>query len=235
MRSKLRTLTVTACAACACLRAGALIADAQSTNGVIGSYYPTQLVPGQTNVLHVALVRNNPVRSIEITPSAGITVTGTTSRDLNQGSIWWEFTIDVAKDAAAGPRTLVAVQETGRTAPVTLMIPNHVPVISNLRVLSAQMNQPMIDVQFAVSDSGGAFGDSPYVWFTLGCGPGKTQAGVVWGKMDNATMHASIPNPRPLAGRAGAAAAGNHCDLQLRTTDASGIDSNTITSAFDFN
>ena len=100
MRSILRALIVTACVVDACLGAGVSISGAQ--NGVIGSYYPTQLAPGQANVLHVALVRNNPVLSIEITPSAGITVTGMTSRDLFQGSVWWEFTIDVVKDATPG-------------------------------------------------------------------------------------------------------------------------------------
>src|SRR5215470_15274176 len=112
--------------------------------GVIGSYFPTQLDPGRTNVLHVALVRNNPVLSIEITPVQGITVTKTTSRDLNQGSVWWEFTIEVTKDAAPGPRTLVAVQQNGRTAPVTLTIPDHLPAISNVKVLSAKAAQDTI-------------------------------------------------------------------------------------------
>jgi hypothetical protein len=180
------------------------------------------------------VVRNNPVLSIEITPSAGVTVTGMTSRDLYQGSLWWEFTIDVARDAAPGPRTLVAVQQRGRTAPVTLMIPDHLPAISNLTVLSAQTSQPMIDLQFAARNPGGMFGDSPYVWFMLACGPGQPEAGVVRGKLGNAIIRASIPNPRTPAGRAGGPAAGNHCDLQLRATDASGIDSNTITTTFDF-
>src|SRR5215813_11788592 len=91
----------------------ARVSLAQQVQGVIGSYYPTQLIPGQTTVLHVALGRYNPVQSIEIIPSTGLTVTETKSRDLNQGSIWWEFTIAVAKDAAPGPRTLVAVQQNG--------------------------------------------------------------------------------------------------------------------------
>ncbi len=234
MRSRTRTCIVAAWTVLAFLGAAAHVGYAQPVQGVIGSVYPTQLIPGQTTVLHVALGRNNPVQSIEITPSAGIMVTGTASRDLNQGSVWWEFTLLVAKDAAPGPRTLVAVQQTGRTAPVTLTIPNHVPSISNLRVLSAQVNQPMADVQFAAVDQGGTFGESPYVWFLLSCGPGQPEAGVVTGKFSNGTIRVSIPNPRTLAGHAGAPAAGNHCDLQVRATDSSGTDSNTATDAFDF-
>ena len=234
MRSVARTFVVAACAVLAFLGAAARVSHAQPAQGVIGSVYPTQLVPGQTTVLHLALGRNNPVQSIDITPSTGIMVTNMTSRDLNQGSVWWEVTLIVAKDAAPGPRTLVAVQRTGRTAPVTLLIPNHVPSISNLRVLSAQVNQPMVDVQFAAVDQAGTFGDTPHVWFLLACGPGQPEAGVVRGTFGNGTIRVGIPNPRSLAGHAGAPAAGNHCDLQVRATDSSGTDSNTATDAFDF-
>ncbi|HEY3158212.1 MAG TPA: hypothetical protein VGJ78_04550 [Vicinamibacterales bacterium] len=216
------------------LGAGAHAGNAQPVPGVIGSYYPTQLVPGQATVLHLALGRNNPVQSIEITPSTGITVSGMTSRDLNQGSVWWEFTVTVAKGAAPGPRTLVAVQQTGRTAPVTLTIPNHVPNISNLKVVSAQTNQPIVDLQFTAADQGGSFSATPLVWFLLSCGPGQPEAGVVRGKFENGTIRVGIPNPRTLAGHAGAPAAGTHCDLQVRATDASGTDSNTSSTSFDF-
>jgi hypothetical protein len=233
MHSALGALTVTACTALICLGPGTQNSDAQQMNAVTGGYFPRQLVRGETTILHMALPRNNPpVQSVEMTPSAGITVTGMTSRDLGQGSTWWDFTITVAKDAAPGPRTFVAVRQTGRTAPVTLMIPDHVPNISNLRILSAQTNQPTIELQFAASDQGGTFGDAPYVWFSLACPPGKPESGVVYGKLENAAMRASIPNPR-LAPHAGAPDEGNHCDLQLRTTDSSGIDSNTVSTAFD--
>jgi hypothetical protein len=234
MYSRVRTFILTGCTVLASLGPGAHVGDAQEPQSIIGSYYPTQLIPGQTNVLNVAMGARNPIQSIEITPSTGIMVTGMKQRDLHQGAIWWEFTIAVAKDATPGPRMLVAVQPTGRTIPVTLMIPNHLPLISDLRILSAQMNQPMVDLQFAAVDQGGTFGDSPYVWFVLGCGPGQPETGVVRGKFDNGAIHVSIPNPRTLAGRAGAPAAGNHCDLQVRATDSSGTDSNTSKTTVDF-
>src|SRR5258705_10079080 len=127
-----------------------------------------------------------------------------TSRDLNQGSVWWEFTLTVAKDVVPGPRTLVAVQQTGRTAPVTLTIPNHVPAISNLRVVSAQTSQPAADVQFAAADQGGSFSTTPLVWFLLSCGPGQPEAGIVRGRFHHGSIRVSIPNPPTHAGRAGA-------------------------------
>jgi len=215
---------------------GARVGGAQQApaRSVIGSYFPTQLIAGQTTVLHVALVRNNPVQSLEITPSQGIKVMKTTSRDLNQGSVWWEFTIEVAKDAAPGPRMLVAVQQNGRTAPVTLTIPDHVPTISNLKVVSAKPAQEMIDVQFTAADQGGKFDATPYVWFLLACGPGQPESGVVRGSFAGGTVHASIPNPKTLKVRAGAPSKGDHCELNVRATDSSGVDSNTSTVTFDF-
>ena len=234
MRSKARTFIVTGCMALALLCISGSVSEAQQPQGTIGSYYPSQLIPGQTTVLHVATDARTKVQSIEITPSTGILIAGMNARDLHQGSIWWEFTLTVAQDAAPGSRMLVAVLPTGRTAPVTLLIPNHVPSISNLRILSARGNQPTVDLQLSAADQGGAFDPSPYVWFLLACGPGQPEAGVVRGKVDNGVLKVSIPNPRTLTGRAGAPAAGNHCDLQVRATDSTGTDSNTATTTFDF-
>jgi hypothetical protein len=236
MDSRARFFITVTSALFVALGPGARTGAAQQPPGqsVIGSYFPTQLNPGQTSVLHVALVRNNPVQSLEITPAQGITVTKTTSRDLNQGSVWWEFTIEVAKDAAPGPRTLVAVQQNGRSAPVTLTIPNHLPAISNLKVLSAKPAQEMIDLQLSAADRGGTFDATPYVWFLLACGPGQPETGVVRGAFAGGTIRAGIPNPKTLKVRAGAPSTGNHCDLDVRATDASGVDSNTSTVAFDF-
>jgi hypothetical protein len=208
-------------------------AHAQEAPGVIGSMYPAQLVRGQGNVLHVALGRNNPVKALEFTPADGITVTRTDSRDLNQGSVWWEFAITVAPNAATGPRQLVIVQERGRTAPVTLTIPDHLPNVSNLRVTAAQVNRPTVDVQFNASNPGGTFSDAPYVWFLLSCGP-QPEMGVVRGAINGTVIRASIPNPRTLQDKAAAPSTGNHCDLQLRATDDSNTDSNTASVTFDF-
>ena len=207
--------------------------SAQEVPGVVGSIYPTQLVRGQSTVLHLALGRNNPVQALEFTPADGITVTGTSSRDLNQGSVWWEFTVNVAANAAPGPRTLVVVQERGRTAPATLTVPDHLPNITNLRVTSAQANRPTVDVQFNASNPAGKFNETPYVWFLLSCGP-QPEMGVVRGRADAATIRASIPNPRTLQDKAAAPSTGTHCDLQLRATDESNTDSNTATVTFDF-
>jgi hypothetical protein len=236
MDARARIVIVTTSALLIALGPGARVSRAQQppNPAFMGSVFPTQLVRGQTNALHVALPRNNPVQQLEIMPSAGITVTKTMSRDLNQGSVWWEFTIDVAKDAAPGPRTLVAVQQNGRTPPVTLMIPDHVPNISNLTIVSATPARETVEMQFAASDQGGSFSATPYVWFLLACGPGQPETGVVRGAFAAGTVRASIPNPKTLKVRAGSPAKGDRCELNVRTTDSSGVDSNTATVTFDF-
>ena len=201
---------------------------------MIGSVFPTQLVRGETNVLHVALPRNNPVQSLEVMPSQGITVTKTTSRDLNQGSVWWEFTIDVAKDAAPGPRMMAVVAQSGRSNAVSINVPDHVPSVSKLTITAPSPSQLMIDLQLAAADQGGTFAEKPYVWFLLSCGAGQPENGVIRGTYANGTIKASIPNPKMLKVRAGAPASGNQCTLDVRATDASGVDSNTTTAMFTF-
>lgn len=236
MNARARLLFVTASALLLALAPGAGVGRAQQPPGpaFMGSVFPTQLNRGQSTVLHVALPRNNPVQQLEIMPSQGVTVTKTTSRDLNQGSVWWEFTIDVAKDATPGARTLVAVQQNGRTPPVTITVPDHVPAISNLKVVSARPAQEMIEVQFAAAGQGGSFTNTPYVWFLLACGPGQPETGVVRGAFAGGMVRASLPNPKTLKVRAGAPARGDHCELNVRATDSSGVDSNTSTTTFDF-
>jgi hypothetical protein len=236
MDSRPRFMLILMSAVCVTLGPAARVSRAQQPPGqtTIGSYFPTQLMPGRTTVLHVALGRNNPVQRLEIAPAQGITVTKTTSRDLNQGSVWWEFTIDVAKDATPGPRTLVAVQQNGRSAPVTITIPDHTPSISNARVVSAKATQETIDLQLSATDQGGTFDATPYVWFQLSCGAGQPETGVVRGTFAAGTLRASIPNPKTLRVRAGAPSKGDHCELNVRATDANGVDTNTSTVAFDF-
>jgi hypothetical protein len=236
MNSRSRSILILVSATVMTVGPVALVSRAQQPPGqtTIGSYFPTQLVPGQTTVLRVALGRNNPVQRLEITPAQGVTVTKTVSRDLNQGSVWWEFTIDVAKDAMPGPRQLVAVQQNGRSAPVTITIPDHVPAISNVRVVSAKPAQQTIDLQLAAADQGGTFDAAPYVWFLLSCGAGQPENGVVRGTFAAGVIRVSIPNPKTLKVRAGAPSSGDRCELNVRATDASGVDSNTSTVTFNF-
>ena len=180
---------------------------------------PNQLVRGQTNVIHLAIPSRETFQGAEVSPSAGVTVSGVTNfkrAELSQNVAWWDVTIAVASDAAPGNRSLVLLMTAGRTAPTTVIIPGHVPRISELRVVPAQASPRTLDVQFAAVDESSDLGELPYVWFTIACG-GEPTVGVVKGKTTGGTVRASIPRP--------AAAA---CDLELRASDAQKIDSNTL-------
>ena len=152
-----------------------------------------------------------------------------------QGALTWsELTIDVAPEAASGDRTLVLVLLAGRTAPVTLMIPTHVPNISELGVASRQSNPPTLDVQFSAVDASADLGSSPYVWFMFRCG-GELVPGVVHGNLTardkaNGIVRVNVPKPPAPANSTNAA---TPCDLQVRVTDMGGIESNTLRTTID--
>jgi len=217
-----------------CLGPGAGFSGAQQPV-TIESVFPAQVPRGQTTVLNVAFPgRDLVVQAAEISPAAGVTVSGIKRATDSQNIAWWEVTVDVAKDAALGNRTLVLVMPMGRrTLPATITIPSHIPRISDLKIASAQSNQPTVELQFAAADESADLGDSPYTWFTIDCG--ASVVGVVKGKITardtrNAVVHATVPNPRTAAG----APATGKCDLRVRVTDSNGIESNTLNTTVDF-
>jgi len=235
MYSGTRSFMVFAFTFLACLGPGVHFSEAQQIR--IESFFPRQLPLGQATVINVAVPSRDAIQAAEISPSPGVKVSGIKRGQNIQGALTWsELTIDVANDAAPGDRALVLLMPMGRTAPVTLMIPSHVPRISELQILSAQSNQPTFELQFAAVDGSADLGDSPYVWFMIGCG-GEPLAGVINGKVNvrdkgNGVVRAILPNPRPATG-SGTPATGT-CDLQVRVSDSGGIDSNTLKTTVDF-
>ena len=178
---------------------------------------PKQIVRGQTTVVHVAVPSREAFQGAEVSPAAGVTVAGVSNlkrSELSQNVAWWDVTINVARDAAPGPRSMVLLTPTGRSTAATLVIPNHVPTIADLRVASATPQR--VDVQFGATDESADLGDLPYVWFTIACG-GEPTVGVVRGRMMGAAVSASIPKPAPAA-----------CDLEVRASDTQNNDSNTL-------
>jgi hypothetical protein len=104
---------------------------------------------------------------------------------------------------------------------------------SRSQILSAQSNQPNVELQFAAADESADLGDSPYVWFTIGCG--ESVVGAVKGKVTtrdtrSGVVHATVPNPRMHGGTQ----ITGKCDLRVRVTDSSGIESNTLNTTVDF-
>ena len=199
----------------------------------IETVYPRHAARGQTTVINVAIVSKDAVQAAEISPSTGVTVSGIkgSSSETEQAIGWWEITLDVAKDAAPGDRSLVLVLRMGRTVPATISVPTHVPTISDLRIAPPQSNQPTVELQLAAADAAGDLGDAPYVWFTAGCG-GEPLVGAVRGTVSAGLVRAVLPNVRKAAG--GGTPAAGRCDLQVRVTDSTGIDSNTVKTTIEF-
>jgi len=206
---------------------------AQGLPGVLEGLFPTQLPPGQTTVLHAGLPGRGEVTMVDIQPAAGVTVKSITRGDTREGATLWNITVDVAKDAAPGARTLsVSGPMVQKTTPRPITVPAHAPTIADARVVSAQINQPTLDVQFAMNEMPNDIGAAPMVWFFLGCG-GEPESGVLKGKFASGVVHVSIPNPRtqmkPFAGPPN-----NHCDLEFRASDSKMADSNTLKTTVDF-
>ena len=199
----------------------------------IETVYPRHVARGHTTVINVALPSRDAVQAAEISPSTGVTVSGIkgSGSETEQAIGWWEITLDVAKDAAPGDRSLVLVMRMGRTAPTTISVPTHVPTISDLRIVPPQSNQPTVELRVAAADAAGDLGDSPCVWFTAGCG-GPPLAGAVRGTVSAGVVRAALPNLHKAAG-GGTPVAGT-CDLQVRVTDATGIESNTLKTTVQF-
>src|SRR5262245_32104759 len=177
---------------------------------------PRQLVRGQTTVVHVAIPSREVFQGAEVSPAAGVTVAGVSNlkkSELSQNVAWWDVTVNVAQDAAPGPRSLVLLTAKGRSTAATLLIATHVPAIADLR---ASATPQRVDVQFGAKDESGDLGNLPYVWFTIACG-GEPTVGVVRGRAMGANVSASIPRPAPAA-----------CDLEVRASDTQKNDSNTL-------
>jgi hypothetical protein len=205
---------------------------AQGLPNVIEGFFPTQLVAGQSNVLHLGVPGRGEVTGVEITPSAGITVKDIKRGDVREGSLFWDVTIDVAGDAAPGNRTISAVNPNGRTAPRPIAVYAKVPTISNPKIVSAAVNQPALQLQFSMSETPNEIGDAPHVWFFLGCG-GEPESGVVKGKFANGIVTAAIPNPRTQL-KPFAPPPNSRCDLEFRASDSKMADSNTLKTTVDF-
>jgi hypothetical protein len=192
----------------------------------VETFYPRHAGPGRTTVINVAVPRGNEVQSAEISPPSGVTVAGITGNAgaTDQAIGWWELTLDVAKDATPGDRSLVLVLRNARTAPVTIAVPTHIPAISNLRI-TPPSNQRGLELQLSADDAAGDLGESPYVWFYADCG-GEPIVGALPGKVNARIVRALFPDLRSTA--PDSAPANASCSLQVRLTDKTGIESNTL-------
>jgi hypothetical protein len=188
----------------------------------VENFYPHQAPPGRTTLVTLVVTSRTSVQRAVITPPDGITAEVRSLGGFQGNASWVEVRLQVAKDAAPGPRTLVLELPTGRTAPVAITIPTHAPSIADLRVASGRSAGPTVDVELVAIDSSSDLGAQPHVWFVVGCSR-EPLRGVVRGTADGQEMGQSVVRatlPRP--------AQGGTCDLTVRVTDTDGTESNTL-------
>jgi len=222
------------------LTAAVSVSEAQALK--IENFYPHQVPRGQATVIYLVIASPDAIEAAEITPAAGVTVSGITlgvpanaRGRVPGGPMWSEMTIEVAPDAAPGERTLVLVMPTGRTAPATLTIPSHVPRISDLRPVPEPSRQSTVALQFAAADAAADLRESPYVWFSAACG-GDPLFGVVHGELTSRDKKSGVVRVNvalPPAELGGGAAASRKCDLQVRVADGGGFESNSLRTTVD--
>ncbi len=191
----------------------------------VETFYPRHAGVGRTTVISVAVPRGNEVQSAELSPPSGVTIAGIRGEATSDQAIgWWELTLDIAKDATPGDRSLVLVLRNGRTAPVTISVPTHIPAISDLRI-TPQSNQRGLELQLSAEDAAGDLGESPYLWFYADCG-GEPIVGALPSKVNARIVRVLFPDLRSAA--PDHAPANARCSLQVRLTDKTGIESNTL-------
>ena len=110
---------------------------AQGLPGVLEGFFPTQLPPGQTTVLHAGAPRTQRShrRSISCPRRASRSPASSAATSRRRDALG-RSPIDVAKDAAPGPRTIsVSGPMVQKTTPRPITIPAHVPTIADLKVV----------------------------------------------------------------------------------------------------
>ena len=189
--------------------------------------YPRQLPLARTTVVSLVIPSVEDIEAV-ITPANGVTVAKVTRGDNFQGShTWWTVDVAVAKDAAAGDRTLTVRLPGGQSTSTYLSVPPHAPEISAVRVLGTSPHLPALDVEVTALDAPAVLGAAPYVWFLALCGdmplPGVVRGTTASNGSGGSLVRATIPRPPSPRGTAGST-----CDLQLRVADAAGNESNVV-------
>lgn len=201
---------------------------------------PAQVVIGGSSELKV-FGNDLTLVSVEIAPPEGATVSDikeTTpdpedARQRKAGVKVWAFKASVAKGTQPGKRSIVFVNQKGRTEPQEVRVCTHLPKISDLTLLSASSSSAK--VKFLVSDNAGDVTPQspPDFAFTAICLPAfiTSQVGkganVIAKDAKSAVVEATFSAPYP-----------NHlsedCELWLTITDKEGYESNRLKTKVKF-
>ncbi len=206
------------------------------------SGYKPQVLRGQSTELKV-FGKNLAVQSVEISPAEGILVREikesvpdpNDKRQQKEGIKVWSFLVVVEKTSQPGERSVVIVTPQGRSEPQTIRLVTHIPVISDLKILSATPADCKVEFTFSVLDEVGDIeigdiGKSTVSMFVFGSSTGfattKSPTEIV-GKGAKRTVRAVVSSPP-----------GGNCNgtttVKIKFQDNSGYDSNTLEAQVEF-
>jgi hypothetical protein len=194
-------------------------------------FWPSQLPRGESTVIRVAAKDLDGIEAVEINPSPGVKLLTTRETDPAQGLKWWEITLSVDAEAETGERTLVIVTPRGRTAPKKILIPSHLPTISNLSIVSTKPDRATIEVSLAAYDELNDLGKPVEVVWTLSCGS-QWASGFANGTASGKGSHKSVVTAT-LQQNPGTSAYGA-CDFEVHIQDSLGIESNRLKATVEF-
>ena len=133
-----------------CIRLGAQ----EAGNAHVSFFYPAQLARGQTTRV---IVDGNfdSIQAVEFTPAEGVSVQKIepdTKAEMPEGQRRWHVEFLVAKDAEPGERSVVIVTPQGRSQPKKVVLPPHVPILSNFKALTVERTPIRIVFSITVFD-----------------------------------------------------------------------------------
>ncbi|HEX4900903.1 MAG TPA: hypothetical protein VFV61_10245 [Pyrinomonadaceae bacterium] len=121
----------------------------------VSFFYPAQLARGQTT--RVTVDGNfDSIQAVELTPAEGVTIQKIEPDATYEGrkpQKRWHVEFLVAADAKPGERSVVFVTPQGPTPPRKVLLPSHVPVLSNFKALTVERTPIRIVFSINVFDA----------------------------------------------------------------------------------
>ena len=137
-------------------------APAKSGKVSIETVEPAQLTRGAVTAVVVQGIGLEKIDAVEVTPSDGITVAEITPAvSPKRKQQRWTIRLQVAPEAALGDRSMVIATPLGRSSPVKLFIPSHVPRVSSAQLMITKGSPVVLAFTVDVSDEAGDLGDDP--------------------------------------------------------------------------
>jgi len=152
---------------------GVLWAGDETSKGLeLDLFSPEQLTRGQSTEVTVRLPGDAEVTGAEVRPPEGVTVASIAALDqeADQGKRRWLIVIDVDEAATPGEREVVLTTSLGPTTARKVVLPPHVPVLSDFKLLSATMRPLKVEFSFILTDAEGDLGSSPSLLSRMRCG-----------------------------------------------------------------